>query len=149
MTAEPTEQEPTGHQDGVLVFTTPKSDPGTAVVQFQLDDDPEVLTALRPKKAKLVKLIGGMGKLDEVDNLQAAGILDDLMRIVFDADTVAYFDARFDDDDDDCDLDVLEPILTQLIEVWFPGGPTGGRRGSSPTPPRTGPRSTVRSRSRR
>lgn len=140
---QPEDQQP---DENVLIFATPTQDRSTATILFRLDDDETVLTAIRPKQARLLTLVKGVGSLSEADQIQAASILDDLMRLVFDPDTVTYFEDRFADDDDDCDLDVLEPILGQLVEVWF-GGPTGGRRGSSPTRKRTGPRSTVRSRS--
>jgi hypothetical protein len=146
--AEIDEAEETGGT--VLTFTTPTVDPGTKVVPFRLDsmdDDEPDLHAVRPKQAKLVDIVKGLGDLDNIDGLAAAGVMDDLMRKVFDADTLDYLDGRFQDDDDDLDLDVLEPILKALIGVWY-GGPTGRRPGSSGSPKRNGARSTGRSRSK-
>lgn len=138
-----------GDHADVLTFTAPKADPSTRVVPFRLDtmdDDEEDLHAVRPKQAVLVRVVTDLGDLDGMDGLAAAGALDAIMRKVFDADTVAYLDERFQDEEDDLDLDVLEPILKALIGVWY-GGPTGRRPGSSGPQRQRGRRSTVRSRS--
>jgi hypothetical protein len=140
--AEPDEvAEPT-----LLTFPVVKRDRTNDLVHFQLDDDDTVLVANRPKQAALLNVAKAVGGLDDADELGAAGMLDDLLDKIIDADSAAYLRERFDDPDDDLDLDVLEPIMKQLIGLWY-GRPTGRRPGSSGSPQRTGKRSTVRRRS--
>lgn len=146
MTTDPISPED-GPVEGSLVFDVPEVDHTQDVVPFYLNDDDTVLYAKRPKKAKLLTVVQQVNALDStVDDLQGAGMLDGIMKMILTEESVEYLDSRFQDEDDDLDLDVLGPIFKRLVELWY-GGPTGGRRASSPRPRPAGRRSTAPSRS--
>lgn len=117
---------------------------------FYLGDDDTVLTGTRPKQAVLLRIVGAMG--DDSDPMAQAAAFDQFLDKVLDGDSVAHLRGRMEDDDDDLDLD--HPLVVQMFEtligVWYGprARPTGGRRGSSVPPSRSGTRSTARSRSR-
>ena len=136
---------PSPADDGVLTFHVPERDDRDelARVPFRLDDDDFVLTAIRPKQARLLNIVKQVGSLDNLDNLAVVSVLDDLMGLILTPESVEHLQARFDDDDDEADLDVLEPILKQLVGLWY-GRPTGKQPGSSRPPSRTGRRSMGR-----
>lgn len=127
----------------VLSFPVVKRDNTHRVVHFTLDDDPTVLVAIRPKQAALLQVAKTAGALDDADQLGAVGMLDDLLERLLDAESLAYLRERFDDEDDDLDLDVLEPIMKQLIGLWY-GRPTGRPGASARSQRKIGKRSTVR-----
>jgi hypothetical protein len=96
-----------------------------------------VLYAYRPKQWMLLK-IGEASGQEQIDLF-----LDEVM----DGESADYLRARFEDPDDDFDVDSLAETITGLLGLWY-GRPTGrpsgsrGRRGN----PRSGRRSTVRRR---
>jgi hypothetical protein len=145
MTAEQTHQV----AEGALQIATPKApDIGVREVAFQLDDDDTVLHATRPKQAVLMKvaqatIIETPGGVPGMAQIQAyTGLMDK----VFTPETIEYLNARWDDDDDDLDMDCLDPIFTALVGLWY-GGPTGSQAASARSRPRSGKRSTARARS--
>jgi hypothetical protein len=103
------------------------------------DDQPmtEVLHAYRCKQWMLIKIAQAEGQ-DQVDLF-----LDEVM----DEESADYLRDRFDDPQDDLDVDALGPAIEGLVGLWY-GRPTGKPRGSSTRRgnPRSGRRSTVRRR---
>jgi hypothetical protein len=108
-------------------------------VLVDADDEPmtETLHAHRPKQWMLIKIAQADGQ-DQLDLF-----LDEVM----DEESADYLRDRFDDPDDDLDVDHLAPAIQGLVGLWY-GRPTGkqpgssGRRGNA----RSGRRSTVRRR---
>lgn len=115
-------------------------------VSFTLDDDTEVLYAIRPKQATLFKLIKGLGNLDNVDDFLASAALVEMLWLVLDPDSKAYLETRFEDEDDDCDLDIVEPVIKALVGLWY-RRPTGRPSGSSSSSKKTRKGSTGPARS--
>lgn len=104
------------------------------------DDNPltDVLHAYRCKQWMLIKIAQAEGQ-DQVDLF-----LDEVM----DEESADYLRDRFDDAEDDLDVDHLAPAIEGLVGLWY-GRPTGRQSGSSRRRgnPRSGRRSTVRRRS--
>lgn len=118
-------------------------------VPFQLvtqgETDPFVCVAVRPKMARMLKVVQGLEDIEKMDPLVAAGRLDDLMKMVLSPETLAHVEERFADDDDPLDYDDLGAVLEQLVGLWY-GRPTGSRPGSPGSRPTPGTPSTVRRR---
>lgn len=113
-------------------------------IPFQIDDDPHVLWATRPKKAILMNL----AKMAEADDEAVLmGLFDLYLTSVLDEASRDYVQARLDDPTDLLDIDFIEPLNQSLVGRWY-GRPTGSRPASAPSQRRTGKGSTVRSRSR-
>lgn len=149
MTAEPA---PTIAEGALLINTeTQAPDPSTLVVPFQLDDDPTVLHATRPKMAVLLKAAQAVMVDDQpgdvVPGAAQIGVFVSLMDKMFTPETVDYLNARWDDNDDDLDVDCLGPIFQALVGLWY-RRPTGSPAASQRPRPRSGKRSTARSRSK-
>lgn len=108
-------------------------------VLVDANDDPmtEVLHAYRPKQWMLIKIA----------QAEAAEQVDLFMDEALDDETADYLRDRFDDAEDDLDVDHLAPAIEGLIGLWY-GRPTGRPSGSSRRRgnPRSGRRSTVRRR---
>lgn len=117
---------------------------------FQLGDDDTVLIGTRPKMALLLRVVGALS--DDTKPAEQAMAFDQFLDRVLDTESVTYLRTRMEDPKDDLDLDhpLVEQMFRTLIEVWYGASarPTGGRRGSSAPPSRSGKRSTARSRSR-
>jgi hypothetical protein len=109
-------------------------------VLVDADDEPltEVLHAYRCKQWMLIKIAQAEGQ-DQVDLF-----LDEVMA----EESADYLRDRFDDAEDDLDVDHLAPAIEGLVGLWY-GRPTGRQPGSSRRRgnPRSGRRSTVRRRS--
>jgi hypothetical protein len=107
-------------------------------------EDPEtgedltpILNAYRPKQWMLLKIGEAQGQ-EQIDLF---------MDEVMDPESADYLRDRFDDPDDDFDVDALAPTIQGLIGLWYgrPTGRSGGsqrQRGNA----RSGRRSTVRRR---
>lgn len=109
------------------------------------------LVAVRPKQAVLLAAAQAVmmgSQPDEVmpGSSQVMAFLS-LQDEMFDPDTRAYLQERWDDPDDDLDVDVLEPIFQALVGLWY-GRPTGSPAGSPQSRRTAGKSSTARSRSR-
>ena len=107
-------------------------------------EDPEtgedltpVLYAYRPKQWMLLKIGDAEGQ-EQIDLF---------LEEVMDEESATYLRDRFEDPDDDFDVDALAPTIEGLIGLWY-GRPTGRQRGSAGRRgnPRSGRRSTVRRR---
>lgn len=103
------------------------------------EDQPmtDVLNAYRCKQWMLIKIAQAEGQ-EQLDLF-----LDEVM----DEESADYLRDRFDDPDDDLDVDHLAPAIEGLVGLWY-GRPTGRSAGSSRRRgnPRSGRRSTVRRR---
>lgn len=105
------------------------------------DADDEAMTdtlhAYRCKQWMLIKIMQAEGQ-DQVDLF---------MDEVMDEESAEYLRDRFDDPEDELDVDHLAPAIEGLIGLWY-GRPTGRQPGSSRQRrnPRSGRRSTVRRR---
>lgn len=124
----------------------PEADHTNDVIVFNLDDDPGTpLTATRAKRATIKALMNNAYALVDTDDedATAAAAYEQILIQVLDDDSLAYLNKRFTDDDDDLDLNIIRPIVDQLIGAWY-GGPTGSPRGSAPSRKPSGGRSTGR-----
>lgn len=116
------------------------------VVPFQLGDNPQVLVGKRPKLAILLDLVSLL--MDDTKPMAQAAGLREFIDVVLDDESAKHLHARLSDPKDDLDLDSpgFTMMFQTLVGLWYQG-PTGGPRGSSRSPARTGKRSTVRKRS--
>lgn len=132
----------------VLQIPAVKRDDTGAIVQFQWNDQPEVLTATRPKQGVLVGLARAHSNAEALgDEAALINVLYDFLDEVFEADTAAHIRAQIESPEAEMDLPDVEQIMQTLMGRWY-GRPTTSRGGSSRSPSRTGRASTVRKRSK-
>lgn len=129
--------------ENVLRIEDPNRDRDTSGdrVPFQIDDDPTVLWAVRPKKSVLMNLAKSA---DTKDESALVFLIDLYLDDVLDPESAEYVKARLDDREDVLDLDFIGPLNQALVGRWY-GRPTTSQRGSASSPRRTGRASTVRS----
>jgi hypothetical protein len=114
------------------------------VIPFYLGEDDTVLIARRPKMAALMNLAKG---LESDNDLEKVRVFDEFLDTVLEPESAEYLRDRFDDPEDDLDLDALDKPLQYLVGRWYKR-PTGSRPASQRSPRRTGKASTVRARSK-
>lgn len=125
-----------------LTIPVGRRDRSNDKVSFTLDDDPTILWAVRPKQATLFRLVKGLGNLEKVDDFVASAALVEMLWLVLETESKVYLQARFDDEDDEADLDVVQPIIESLMGLWY-RRPTGRPGASSGSSNRTGKPSTA------
>lgn len=141
MTAEPTPDLP------VLVTVTPTHHEQQAFLA-EVADDGTLLKVLVPPKKWFLKY--GRIASDEAAMQEAvqAG-LDPVQMFIdkcLDTKSGTYVQGRLDNDDDDFDVDDLNPIIEALQKFVIPNRPTMPPNGSGRRSPRSGTNSTVRAR---
>lgn len=128
-----------------LQFTSPARDHESNRTPFQLDD--ELLYAIKPKTASLVKLMKSVNTENE-DDPRNVDALDEFIDLCMEPASAKIIRDRMDDPDDGFDLDTLVEIMEALQAAWTdrPTGPSSGSSGRRATP-RSGRRSTANARS--
>lgn len=105
----------------------------------------KVLIARRPKAAVLMRLASVDPHTKDLSTM--VRVIDTFLDHVLDKESREYVRGRFDDPDDDWDVDLLVPVINACKARWY-GRPTGRATGSSGSPNSRGKRSTARSSSR-
>lgn len=136
--------------DGIISVRTGRDVDDAPVYQrFRLDDDDEVLTAVRPKMAIMMKLGRSIGHAQESTDaaLAAMDAVDIFISHCLVEESSAYVTTRLDDAEDDLDIEHMLNAITQVLGLWYQRPPTSppGSSGPRRSP---GRRSTVRARSR-
>lgn len=111
-------------------------------VTFKVDDDE--FTAYPPTEGQMALMMAAQANNRETSD-HVAGVID-FFDGLLDEETQKIFRERLMDRDDPFDFDLVQEIMESLIEEWS-GRPTQSPRGSTPSRPTTGRKSTARQRS--
>jgi hypothetical protein len=145
MTAEPV--QPDGPEVVRFDAATEPRDRSQDRIPFALGDDDTVMYAVRPKVVILMDVAASLADSENV--FGQARAVNEFIDKILDDDSRLYLRERFDDPDDDMDLDNDDLIsaMEYVVGRWY-GRPTGSRPGSPEPRSRSGKRSTAKRRSR-
>ncbi len=124
----------------IMAFTTAATAAESQTDGIPFLFDGRKFLCYKPDEAQLAMLMASTGR-GASDTDRIAGVINFFVKVMSD-ESASYFERRLLDRKDPFGIEDVDHVMRWMIEAWT-GNPTPEPSGSTPSPPNTGPSSTL------